>query len=413
MAVWFCARAALFGCLVLCACPAHGAFNVSNVLGDGMVLQRSSGAPPTSTQPPTVVWGFGDTPGELVTTTFLGKALSPPSVVGVDGVWRQVLPPTPARTEPTTISFAGSGGDAAALRDVLFGDVLLCSGQSNMQYTPYSMAGMNDVADEVAAADAYGDTVRFFTVGMDTSCGDPAKNQTDCSQPFRQLNEDIPVVNASTPCRGGYSCREGWSRASAKALGGDIGAGPVGWNTFSAVCWLTGRDIHDALGGKVPIGLISSNWGGTHVQVWQPARSVMDCNGGKNATGGVLYNSMIAPYTVGPMALTGATWYQGERCVRARGCCALTRRDATHPYSSARSPPRLTPRPAPPRVLQQHTSWRRGVLPLRLPLDDQSLARGLPERAPLVRVRASGGLPLLHSLRQPATPRDRSLARGG
>ena len=46
-------------------------------------------------------------------------------------------------------------------------------------------------------------------------------------------------------------------------------------------------------------GLISSNWGGTPVQVWE-------------ANTGSLYNSMIAPFTVGPMALTGATWYQGE-----------------------------------------------------------------------------------------------------
>jgi len=49
----------------------------------------------------------------------------------------------------------------------------------------------------------------------------------------------------------------------------------------------------------VPIGLISSNWGGTPVQSWE-----------RNT--GILYNSMIAPFAVGPMALTGVTWYQGE-----------------------------------------------------------------------------------------------------
>jgi hypothetical protein len=40
----------------------------------------------------------------------------------------------------------------------------------------------------------------------------------------------------------------------------------------------TYRDIHDALGGTVPIGLISSNWGGTQVQQWQPLESMVDCN---------------------------------------------------------------------------------------------------------------------------------------
>ena len=44
-----------------------------------------------------------------------------------------------------------------------------------MQYTPSSMAGMNNMSTEIAAADDYAATMRFFTVGMDTSCGDPAK----------------------------------------------------------------------------------------------------------------------------------------------------------------------------------------------------------------------------------------------
>jgi len=50
--------------------------------------------------------------------------------------------------------------------------------------------------------------------------------------------------------------------ASAAALGGVTSTAPkgAGWNTFSAVCWLTGKYIHDALGGTVPIGLISNNW---------------------------------------------------------------------------------------------------------------------------------------------------------
>lgn len=47
--------------------------------------------------------------------------------------------------------------------------------------------------------------------------------------------------------------------------------------TFSAICYLTGRDIHDGLGGKVPIGLISSNWGGTPVESWLPAAAIKTC----------------------------------------------------------------------------------------------------------------------------------------
>ena len=263
------------------------AFNLSNTLGDGMVLQRGNN---------TLVWGFGD-PGVSITTTFLGQRLLPPTVIDANGVWRQALPPTEARKAPTTIDFQGSDGNSASLRDVLFGDVFLCSGQSNQQYTPRSMKGMNNMSAEIAAADAYSDTMRFFTVGQDTTCGDPAKNQTDCSHPFSNLNTRLVL-----PCRVGKSCRHNWGAASASSLGG------AAWDNFSAACWLTGRDIHDGLGGTVPIGLISSNWGGTAIQLWQPAASAAECR----SPPGVLYNSMIAPFAFGPMALTGVTWYQGE-----------------------------------------------------------------------------------------------------
>lgn len=88
-----------------------------------MVLQR---APQQA-----VIWGFG-TPGGKVTTTFQGKILAPSKIDDM-GVWRTVLPATASTKLPQTIEFAGSDGSKAALKDVLFGDVFICSGQSNMQ----------------------------------------------------------------------------------------------------------------------------------------------------------------------------------------------------------------------------------------------------------------------------------------
>ena len=45
-------------------------------------------------------------------------------------------------------------------------------------------------------------------------------------------------------------------------------AGNGGFGYFSAVCWIFGREVFDALGGKVPVGLINNNWGGTPVESW-------------------------------------------------------------------------------------------------------------------------------------------------
>jgi len=62
-------------------------------------------------------------------------------------------------------------------------------------------------------------------------------------------------------------------------------------------------------GDAVPLGLISDNWGGTRIELWTPAEYVSKCN---DTPAGNLWNAMINPLQVGPLALTGAIWYQGE-----------------------------------------------------------------------------------------------------
>ena len=189
--------------LLLLVTPVAASFNLSNTLGDGMVLQRDV---------PAIVWGFGAVGTKITTQVGNKPALS--TTIGADGIWRQKLPSMPATTTPTDILFSDGAGTKLALHGVLFGDVYICSGQSNMQYTPHSMAGMNNLTAELAAADMYSKTIKFFTVGMETACGTPPK-RTDCSKPFLELAHGLNIrSNNSAPCRGGSSCREGWEPAS-------------------------------------------------------------------------------------------------------------------------------------------------------------------------------------------------------
>jgi hypothetical protein len=92
-------------------------FALSDTLGNHMVLQRG--------QKGALVWGF-DAAGATVKTVFQGTQYT--STAGSDGIWRQRLPPT-AAGGPYNIIFSSSTGGAAALDDVLFGDVYICGGQ--------------------------------------------------------------------------------------------------------------------------------------------------------------------------------------------------------------------------------------------------------------------------------------------
>ena len=81
--------------------------------------------------------------------------------------------------------------------------------------------------------------------------------------------------------------------------------------------------------------------------MWQPLASVKDCNP-KATVGGTLYNSMIAPYTVGPMALKGATWYQGESSeLRPPLSLLCPRQSLTDSSLQTSAPPVSTPAPSP------------------------------------------------------------------
>jgi hypothetical protein len=67
--------------------------------------------------------------------------------------------------------------------------------------------------------------------------------------------------SSKTPLTKLNTIQETWSVASNTTVNNGNGFG-----IFSAVCWIFGRELFDGLGGAVPIGLVSSNWGGTPVE---------------------------------------------------------------------------------------------------------------------------------------------------
>jgi sialate O-acetylesterase len=237
---------------------------LSSTLGSNMVLQRDQESR---------IWGFTQS-GATIVTLFKGYTLV--TKADSNGVWKQTLPPQPATLNATFIAMNASTGETALLQNILFGDVYICGGQSNMQF---SIPATTNHSAEALLANDY-PHIRLFTVGQGTSSDAPL-------QDLQTIQQEWSVANSTTVSNG------------------------VDFGQFSAVCWFFGRTIADGLNNQVPLGLISNNWGGTSVEQWSTTDAFHECNR-TNEKQGTLYNAMIHPYTVGPMAVTGFAWYQGE-----------------------------------------------------------------------------------------------------
>jgi len=130
---------------------------------------------------------------------------------------------------------------------VLFGESVLCSGQSNMCFATNQMDG---AADEIAlAGDAKYSSIRLVTV---------------------------KPTNAKTP-QADPTILQNWSIANSDSVGGGPNATRKAFTYFSAVCWLQGRHLFDRLGGKTPVGLLTSAVGGTRVHCWSSKDALDKC----------------------------------------------------------------------------------------------------------------------------------------
>jgi sialate O-acetylesterase len=225
------------------------AVRFSNVLGSSMVLQQA----PDASQ----LWGTGPVGQTLqivlerVPTADDGavaEALSVP--IGADGRWSVRLSPVTAGPQAYRATATVSGIKPAVLNDLVFGDVFVCGGQSNMQF---SVGNASNATAEIAAASALGASIRLMTAGRVV-----AEDTQPAGKQRMQPQQDLPYVE------------QAWSRASAQTVGGPWGS------NFSAVCWFFGRDVQRKRG--YPIGLVSANWGSSRIETWMSPQGLAQCS---------------------------------------------------------------------------------------------------------------------------------------
>ncbi|MSU79096.1 MAG: 9-O-acetylesterase [Gemmataceae bacterium] len=182
---------------------------VHSLFTDDMVLQRDMAAP---------IWGWSE-PGDKIAVSVDGKPSGQPAIAGKDGKWLAKVGPFTAGG-PHTVAIAG-GKQQSTLKNVLFGDVWLCSGQSNMNW-PVRLS-LNAV-EEVKQADH--PQIRSFTVSFYPSL----------------VSMKLPPAAQWEVCKPEFA------------------------KNFTGVGYFFAREIHKTQ--KIPIGIIHSSAGATYGEVW-------------------------------------------------------------------------------------------------------------------------------------------------
>jgi len=189
---------------------ASGRITLPRIFADHMVLQREQ---------PLTIWGTAGS-NETVKVVINGQRSSAAS--NQKGEWRITL--KPMKWGGPFDLIITSANDRKVLHNVLIGDVWICSGQSNMEMPVSGWSKVNNAEQEIAAANY--PNIRLFTVEKATSF--------------------VPESDLA----GGQ-----WLECHSKNI-----------PSFSAVAYFFGRKINRDT--RIPVGLISTNWGGTNIQAW-------------------------------------------------------------------------------------------------------------------------------------------------
>jgi sialate O-acetylesterase len=272
------------------------------LFSDHMVLQRDQPVP---------VWGWAG-PGETVTVEFAGRLKT--GQADPAGKWLVRLDPLQASAEPRELKVGNT-----VIRDVLVGDVWLCSGQSNMHFR---LKSADRAREEIAAADR--PAVRFFTVNprfgqnpSDDAAGawqpvSPA-SAAECSAVAyffgTALEQKIGVPVGLLVSTVGGTRIETWMRPATLAATGESGPLVEKWKDVSlerfdeiAATYLAYQHERDQVH---PQAVKAAKARGEPVppEPQMPKLRCHDCPG-------ALHHGMIAPLQ--PFAIRGAVWYQGE-----------------------------------------------------------------------------------------------------
>lgn len=200
-------RVVMLLALVVMVVGARADVRLPTMFSDNMVVQRETSA---------AFWGWAS-PGENISVTASWGATAT-ATADDNGAWKLKLK-TPKAGGPFTITIKGK--NTIELKNILSGEVWLCSGQSNMGMT---VGGVTNAPAEIAAANY--PQIRLLSVNL-TTANEPQK---ECKV-------------------------RGWEVCASNNVG-----------SFTAAGYFFGRKLHKDL--KVPIGLINSSWGGTCIEAW-------------------------------------------------------------------------------------------------------------------------------------------------
>lgn len=241
----------------------YGKILLPGIFTDNMVLQQNSDV---------AIWGWGNSSEVVKIVGSWNTADTVLTKADNAARWRASIKTTKAGG-PYTLTILGTS--KVVLQNVMLGEVWLCSGQSNMEW---SVNHQNVMNGEQEAAAANHPNIRFF---------------------------HVPKIGSDTPQD---DCKAAWAVCSPETM-----------RATSVVGYFFGRALQQNL--DVPVGLIVSAWGGTPAEVWVEkewieqntllnSKKYDDVYDWWPNKPGTLYNSMIAPLI--PYKIAGAIWYQGE-----------------------------------------------------------------------------------------------------